>query len=151
MVLKFFDIHYILLFFLETYMHLANIHFMPSWTWSSGSWIYDYLCNLCLSPLKLWVGIPLRRGILDKTLCDKVCQRLATGRWFSPGTPVSSTNKTDHQDIAQILLKVALSTITSYISISGRALAATWNNWILKHLISNFCKFPGRLPDHYFF
>ena len=29
------------------------------------------------------------------TLCDKVCQWLMTGRWFSPGPPVSSTNKTD--------------------------------------------------------
>ena len=29
-----------------------------------------------------------------------------TGRWFSPGTPVFSTNKTDHHDIAEILLKV---------------------------------------------
>jgi len=32
-----------------------------------------------------------------------------TGRWFSPGTPVSSTNKTD--EITEILLKVALNTI----------------------------------------
>jgi len=54
---------------------------------------------------------PLRRGVLETTLCDKVCQLLATGWWFSPGIPVSSTNKTDHHDIAQILLKVALSTI----------------------------------------
>jgi hypothetical protein len=30
------------------------------------------------------------------TLCDKVCQWLATGRWFSPCSPDSSTNKTDH-------------------------------------------------------
>jgi hypothetical protein len=30
-------------------------------------------------------------------------------RWFSPGTPVSSTNKTDRHD--EILLKVALNTI----------------------------------------
>ena len=29
----------------------------------------------------------------------------------SPGTPVSSTNKTDRHDITEILLKVALSTI----------------------------------------
>jgi hypothetical protein len=36
---------------------------------------------------------------------------LAAGRWFSPGTPVSSTNKTDRHDIAEILLKVALNTI----------------------------------------
>ena len=32
------------------------------------------------------------------------------GRWFSPDTPVSSTNKTDRHDIAKILLKVALNT-----------------------------------------
>jgi hypothetical protein len=34
------------------------------------------------------------------------------GQWFSPGTPVSSTNKTDCHDITEILLKVALNTIT---------------------------------------
>ena len=37
---------------------------------------------------------------------------IAAGRWFSTGTPVSPTNKTDRHDIAEILLKVALSTIT---------------------------------------
>ena len=31
------------------------------------------------------------------------CQWLATGQWFSPGTPVSSTNKTDCHDITEIL------------------------------------------------
>jgi hypothetical protein len=31
---------------------------------------------------------------------------------FSPGTPVSSTNKTDRNEITEILLKVALNTIT---------------------------------------
>jgi hypothetical protein len=30
------------------------------------------------------------------------------GRWFSPGTPASSTIKTGRHDIAEILLKVAL-------------------------------------------
>ena len=44
-------------------------------------------------------------------LCDIVCQWRATGRWFSPGTPDSSINKTDRQDITEILLKVALTTI----------------------------------------
>jgi hypothetical protein len=33
---------------------------------------------------------------------------------FSPSTPVSSTNKTDRHDITEILLKVALSTITHH-------------------------------------
>jgi hypothetical protein len=36
---------------------------------------------------------------------------LATGQWFSPGTPVSSTNKTDHHHIIETLLKVELNTI----------------------------------------
>jgi len=83
-----------------------------SWSWSYGSWIYNYLCNQCLSPLTLWVWTPLRRSILDTTLYDKVCQWLAPGRLFSPGTRVSSTNKTDGHDITEILLKVALNTIT---------------------------------------
>ena len=30
------------------------------------------------------------------------------GQWFSPSTPVSSTNKTDRHDITEILLKVAI-------------------------------------------
>jgi hypothetical protein len=44
------------------------------------------------------------------TLCDKVCQWLVTGRWFSPGTPVSSINKTNRHDLTDILLKVVLNT-----------------------------------------
>ena len=57
----------------------------------------------------------LWRGVLDTTLCDKVCQRLVTGPWFSLGTEVSSNNKTDHHDITEILLKVTLNTITIYL------------------------------------
>ena len=43
-------------------------------------------------------------------ICDNVYQWLATGRWFSPCTLVSSTNKSDCHDITEILLKVALNT-----------------------------------------
>jgi hypothetical protein len=66
-------------------------------------WIYNYLCNQCSSSLLLWVRISIRARCT--TLCDNVFQWLATGRWFSPGPPLSSTNKTE------ILLKVALNTI----------------------------------------
>ena len=83
-----------------------------SWSWSYDKWIYHYLCNQCLSPITWWVRILPKRGILDTTLCYKVCQWLATGRWFALGTPVSSTNKIDRHDIIDILLKVALNTIT---------------------------------------
>jgi hypothetical protein len=65
---------------------------------------------------------PIRRGfahsfVNDNKECtrltatsDKVYQLLAHGRWFSPGTPASSTTKTCRHDIAEILLKLALST-----------------------------------------
>jgi hypothetical protein len=36
---------------------------------------------------------------------------IKVGQWFSPGAPVSSTNKTDRHDITEILLKVALNII----------------------------------------
>ena len=42
----------------------------------------------------------------------KVCQWLAADLWFSLGSHVSSTNKTDRHEITEILLKVALNTIT---------------------------------------
>ena len=80
-----------------------------SWPWSYGNWIYNYLCNHCLSPLMLWARISIKARCT--TLCDKVCQWLAKGHWFSPGPPVSSINKTDRHDITEILLKVVLNTI----------------------------------------
>ena len=81
------------------------------WPWLHGSWKYNYLCNQCLSPLMFWVQIPIRAKCT--TVCDKVCQGLATGLWFFLGPLVSSTNKTDRHDITviEILLKVALNTI----------------------------------------
>jgi hypothetical protein len=41
--------------------------------------------------------------------CDE--KKSISGLLFSAGTPVSSTNKTESHDIAEILLKVALNTI----------------------------------------
>ena len=51
---------------------------------------------------------------------DKVYQFLAHDRWFSPGTPASTTTKTGHHDIAEILLKVALNTINQIKSFVTR-------------------------------
>jgi len=50
----------------------------PSWSWLYDSWIYNYLWYQCLLSLKFWVRTPLPRswrGVLDTTLCDKVCDR----------------------------------------------------------------------------
>jgi hypothetical protein len=41
---------------------------------------------------------------------DKVYQLLAHSWWFSKGTLATSTTKTGRHDVAEILLKVALST-----------------------------------------
>jgi hypothetical protein len=90
-------------------------------SWSYGSWIYNYQCNQCLSPLILWVQILIRARCT--TLCDKVCQWLVTGQWFSPGPPISSTNNIDHHDITEILLKVALNTIKQTKN------KQTWKQW----------------------
>jgi hypothetical protein len=64
-----------------------------------------------LSLLKLWVRIPLMAWC-TRLKCDTVSQWFAEDRWFSPGTPVSSTNKAYRHDIVEIMLKVALNTIS---------------------------------------
>jgi hypothetical protein len=81
----------------------------PSWSSSYDSWIYNYQCNQCLSPLMVWVRLPFRTR--STTLCDKVCQWLVADQWFSLGPPVSSANKYDCHDITEILLQVALDTV----------------------------------------
>jgi len=75
---------YLLIYFKTTLTQLNTVHhifandvILPSWPWSYGSWIYNYLCNQCLSPPMLWVQISIRARC--GTLCDKVCQWLATG------------------------------------------------------------------------
>ena len=90
-----------------------------SWSWSYGSWIYNYLCNQtqCLSPLTLWVltlfmGRCTRYNIMWSSL-SVTCNRSVV---FS-GYSFSSTNKTDCHDITEILLKVVLNTINqNYIT-----------------------------------
>jgi hypothetical protein len=57
--------------------------------------------------LTWWVQIPLRRAVLDTTLCGKVWQIGV----FSSVALISLTNKTGCHYITWILLKVALNTI----------------------------------------
>ena len=64
------------------------------------------------------------------------------GWWVFPGTLVSSTNKADHHDIAEILLNAALNTITltltkSYIYTVRQKLSTTWLVSIISFLIMN--------------
>jgi len=50
------------------------------------------------------------RDVLDTTSVIKIVSNLSV---VFPGTPFSSSNKTDRHNITEILLKVALSTIKS--------------------------------------
>ena len=103
------------------YIHI--IYLLTDDLWSTGIICSKYQINGILKPMhdqntissyhhwscelkpRTW------RCVLDTTLCSEVCQWLVTGRWFSPGTPVPSTYKTNRHNIDEILLKVALNTI----------------------------------------
>jgi hypothetical protein len=87
--------------------YYSIVNGVPSWTWS---YVVGFTTTCAISAFHHWSCefVPRSwRVVLDTTLCDKDCQWLATGRWFSLGTPISSINKTDRHDITEILLKVA--------------------------------------------
>jgi len=78
----------------------------------------DYLItHTSLSPKRLGFAsgfVNYKKGCTRPAAAsDKVYQLLAHGRWFSPGTSASSTTKNGRHDTAEILLKVALNTISS--------------------------------------
>jgi hypothetical protein len=79
-------------------------------------WVHAQLCRLQKGCTRL------------TTASDKFYQLLAHDRWFSPGSPASSTTKTGRHDIAQILLKLALKHQKS--------------NQITQQHINNFNKIP---------
>jgi hypothetical protein len=107
-------VFYTLLFFSFDWNKMVVVDKSQTASWSCGSWIYNFLCSQCLSPLKVWVWIR-----------------------------VSSPNKTDRHNITKILLKVALSTITpnplSFIYYWRYLHKITWkrkqNNFLAKYKI----------------
>jgi hypothetical protein len=81
----------------------------------------DYLAtHTSLSPIRRGFApgfVYYKKGCTRLTAAsDKVYQLLAHGRWFSLGIPASSTTKTGRHDIAEMLLKVALSTKSNQAS-----------------------------------
>jgi hypothetical protein len=61
---------------------------------------------------------------------------LAHGRWFSPGSPASSTTKTGRHDIAEILLKVKHNK-SNQINTSGV--------YFFQHAVNLFNKYINRI------
>ena len=96
---------------------MSCIHFLIFFFYSNT--LYLRLVYLCIC-------IITRYNITN--VCDKVCQWLATGRWFSLETPVSSTNKTDCHDITEILLKVELNTII--LTLNAMYNDFQFDNWL---------------------
>jgi hypothetical protein len=71
--------------------------------------LHSRLIDWCLTPtLAVFLAISWREVSHNRVVLKS---NLATGQWFSPGTPVSYTNKTDRHNITEILMKVALNTI----------------------------------------
>ena len=68
------------------------------------SWIFKYLCNQCLSPLTLWVLIPLMARCTRHTI-------MLISDWS--GFLFSSVHKSDLHDKTEIVLKGALHTSLS--------------------------------------
>jgi len=80
-------------------------------TYHYVSYLHKIVVAVFLGNLKKKVHI-FQLNEIESALKYVVYQWLATGRWFSPSTPVSTTNNTDCHDISEILLKVVLNTIT---------------------------------------
>jgi hypothetical protein len=120
------------------------------WSWSYGSWIYNYLCNQCLSPLELWVRIPFmarrtRYNIMWSSL-SLTCDRSLV--IFS----VDSTYKTDSHDITEILLKVVFNTTNHYHTLLAQEHhnVSHWNGMRTTKLVFSELK-PGFQMSYIFF
>ena len=85
----------------------------------------------CLINLKIKIDQCVMNSLTSIPSTTYVHQWIVTGRWFSPRTPLFTTNKTDRHDITEILLKVALNTITL-------SLSTTWDRVIITN-IANAC------------
>ena len=91
----------------------------------------------------------LRRVVLYTTLYDKVCQWFATDLWFSPSTPVSSTTKTDNDDITEyfelFILVIVLSVLLWFTT------ASDYTFGIFKLFLCNIKKYYSNFDQLDFF
>jgi hypothetical protein len=94
----------------SAYVRYNNLHSF----YGVAQWVrsFDLTTRTSLSPIRRGFApsfVNYKKGCTRLAAAsDKVYQLLAHGRWFSPGTPASSTTKTGRHDIAEISLKVAL-------------------------------------------
>ena len=104
------NIYFLFVLQIDEFQQELNVLFLPSNSYKpiiNTVWVRGWLCILQKGCIRL------------AATSDKVYQLLAHARWFSSGTPASSTIKTGHHDIAEIVLKVALTTINKISKIEG--------------------------------
>jgi hypothetical protein len=109
-------------------------------------WHRSYVNGNCVRMIRT----PPRRDVLDTTICDKVCQWLEAGRWFSPGIPVSSMNKTDNWNIVKSSVKHPNPNRLTFYGTHGKRclIAGNWqlqaNRCLLGDVVSYLIRFYGR-------
>ena len=95
----------------RNYVFYKLINRRQQWPWSMVV-EYTYAINVYSSSLIFWVQIlPMARCARYSFMWSSLSVTCAC-RWLSPGAHISFINKTNRHDIAEILLKVALNTIT---------------------------------------
>ena len=90
----------------------SNRKVWPSWSESYDSWIYNLPVQSVPITTKVVSLNPVHGEVYSIHYVTKFVRDCDRSMFFFPGTPVSSTNKTDRQDIAELLLKMAPSIIT---------------------------------------
>jgi hypothetical protein len=82
-----------------------------------------------------YLFLPTWRGVLDTTLCDVW---FTTGRCNSPGTPISSTNKTDRHDRTEIWKRLGSGHGEDMVNVSS-----TKCDWLIDWLVFNSRQFEN--------
>ena len=61
------------------------------WSWSYDSWIYNYLCKQCLSPLMLWVRTPFMMAMCIWYSLSVICDRSVVFSRCPPSIKLTTT------------------------------------------------------------
>jgi hypothetical protein len=107
----------------------------PSWSWCNNSWIYNYLCNQCLSPPKLWIRTRWWRDVLNTTFYDSwqwfasgLCELLS--QTVRVGIYSTTTEKSRNRNLAKVVLAEAIEIKVSNIY---NDLLMVWNVFFYSH------------------
>ena len=99
--------------FFNYFLCLRNFHIpyeRPSWSYVS--WMQNYLCNQCLSPLSVWVRISLMVYSIQHYVIKFVRYLRQVGGFLRVLRFPPPIKLLDCHDVTDILLKVALNTLT---------------------------------------